>query len=128
MQYILIPKTFNELVGPDRTIFEAMDLNDSFVMETALYAWPYKNDRHLYDLLAEQFQTEQMCIGNFTAEPYSQRFDEYVDAISNVMNRVEPHLYGFDKDPDNPVEFIQIVDVQAKVPSPYFIAELNYDH
>lgn len=127
-QDILIPTTFDALIGQDREIFTIFNLNDSYVIETMLYGWFYRRDqRALYDLLAENLLDSRVALGDASFRLYREQFDDYFEAMLKVMGRVEPHLLGQDRRDNTAVDYVSVVDVQFNSPSPYFIVRIHYE-
>ena len=125
---VLIPATFSELIGPNKPAFDAMEVDNGFVMETLFCGWSYKHhDDALYDLLAEQFLDEQVVMGNAPYSAFRDRFDQYARAVKNTMMRVEPYLHGLDYADGNAADYIEVVSMHANTDRPYFIARIHFE-
>ena len=129
---VVVPLSLNELLSPHRPIFDALELNPDFVMETCLYAWPFRDDQSaLHDQLAAQMFDEH---GNSLEydQKVRENFDEYYGAIAEIMQRVRPHMLGYDEPSErnlyspNGVNYIQYCGGEVTPTSPFFVAELHY--
>lgn len=120
---IVVPGTIADYI-PRPEIFHRLGLDNGFVLETVLYAWPWRDQREtLYDVLSEQWTGEPG--GTMAGLPIAEHFDDYFEAIVEIIRRLIAVFAGLDSARQNSVEYADIVGME-RGPQPFFVVRFHY--
>lgn len=120
---VLVPGSMKDYINNFK-VFDTLGVDVNFVMETVLYAWAWREQPSaLYDLLSEQWTGEPG--GCMEYLPVKEHFDDYYDAIREIIKRLAKAFMGIDRLHQNSLEYADIVGIE-RGPNPFFVVRFHY--